>query len=71
MFLLNLFLIGADSSGAVPLGKCLRMFVYRLVLILAIWLGTMLAIVALWFVISAPLSAIGAFFGHKHGVGFV
>ncbi|CAE6449109.1 unnamed protein product, partial [Rhizoctonia solani] len=48
MFLLNLFLIGADSSGAVPL-------------------GTMLAIVALWFVISAPLSAIGSFFGKKHG----
>ncbi|KAF8678423.1 Endomembrane protein 70 [Rhizoctonia solani] len=48
VFLLNLFLIGADSSGAVPL-------------------GTMLAIVGLWFVISAPLSAIGSFFGRKHG----
>ncbi|KAJ1304635.1 hypothetical protein OPQ81_005776 [Rhizoctonia solani] len=48
MFLLNLFLIGADSSGAVPF-------------------TTMLAIVGLWFVISAPLSAIGSFFGKKHG----
>ncbi|KAG9086875.1 hypothetical protein FS749_003307, partial [Ceratobasidium sp. UAMH 11750] len=48
MFLLNLFLIGAGSSGAVPL-------------------GTMVAIVALWFVISAPLSAIGGYFGNKHG----
>ncbi|QRV79231.1 transmembrane 9 superfamily member 1 [Ceratobasidium sp. AG-Ba] len=48
MFLLNLFLIGAGSSGAVPL-------------------GTMLTIVALWFVISAPLSAVGGYFGQKHG----
>ncbi|KAB5592575.1 Endosomal integral membrane protein (P24a) [Ceratobasidium theobromae] len=49
MFLLNLFLIGVNSSGAVPL-------------------GTMIAIVAMWFIISAPLSAIGSFFGKKHGV---
>ena len=30
--------------------------------------GTMLAIVVLWFGISAPLSAIGAYYGSKHGV---
>ncbi|KIY50336.1 hypothetical protein FISHEDRAFT_39632 [Fistulina hepatica ATCC 64428] len=48
VFLLNLFLIVAGSSGAVPF-------------------GTMLTIVFLWFGISAPLSAIGAYFGSKHG----
>ncbi|TFK21965.1 endosomal P24A protein [Coprinopsis marcescibilis] len=48
MFLLNLFLITAGSSGAVPF-------------------GTMVAIVALWFGISSPLSAIGSYFGSKHG----
>ncbi|KAG9103360.1 hypothetical protein FRC06_011307 [Ceratobasidium sp. 370] len=48
MFFLNLFLIGAGSSGAVPL-------------------GTMVTIVVLWFVISAPLSAVGGYFGNKHG----
>ncbi|KAJ7218032.1 Nonaspanin TM9SF, partial [Mycena pura] len=48
VFLLNLFLLGAGSSGAVPF-------------------GTMLLIVLLWFGISAPLSAIGAYVGTKHG----
>jgi transmembrane 9 superfamily protein 2/4 len=48
VFLLNLFLIIAGSSGAVPF-------------------TTMLLIVVLWFGISAPLSAIGAYFGSKHG----
>ncbi|KAL1718886.1 hypothetical protein EV715DRAFT_252107 [Schizophyllum commune] len=48
VFLLNLFLLVAGSSGAVPF-------------------GTMLAIVVLWFGISAPLSAIGAYYGSKHG----
>ncbi|KAI0045275.1 Nonaspanin TM9SF [Auriscalpium vulgare] len=48
VFLLNLFLITAHSSGAVPF-------------------GTMLLIVLLWFGISAPLSAVGAYFGSKHG----
>ncbi|KAJ7647298.1 Nonaspanin TM9SF [Roridomyces roridus] len=48
VFLLNLFLVGAGSSGAVPF-------------------GTMLLIVVLWFGISAPLSAVGAYFGSKHG----
>ncbi|KAJ7287496.1 Nonaspanin TM9SF [Mycena rebaudengoi] len=48
VFLLNLFLLGAGSSGAVPF-------------------GTMLLIVLMWFGISAPLSAIGAYFGSKHG----
>ncbi|KAJ7084421.1 hypothetical protein B0H15DRAFT_396482 [Mycena belliarum] len=48
VFLLNLFLLGAGSSGAVPF-------------------GTMLLIVLLWFGISAPLSAVGAYFGSKHG----
>lgn len=36
-----------------------------------IHLGTMLLIVVLWFGISAPLSAIGAYFGSKHGVRLV
>lgn len=49
VFLLNLFLITAGSSGAVPF-------------------GTLLLIVFLWFGISAPLSAIGSYFGAKHGV---
>ncbi|KAH9059126.1 Nonaspanin TM9SF [Lactarius vividus] len=48
MFLINLFLITANSSGAVPF-------------------GTMLIIVLLWFGISAPLSAIGAYFGARRG----
>ncbi|KAJ7072294.1 hypothetical protein C8F01DRAFT_1243356 [Mycena amicta] len=48
VFLLNLFLLGAGSSGAVPF-------------------GTMLLIVLMWFGISAPLSAIGAYFGSKQG----
>ncbi|KAJ6499265.1 Nonaspanin TM9SF [Mycena sanguinolenta] len=48
VFLLDLFLIGAGSSGAVPF-------------------GTMLFIIILWFGISAPLSAVGAYFGSKHG----
>ncbi|KAI0305469.1 Nonaspanin TM9SF [Multifurca ochricompacta] len=48
VFLLNLFLITAHSSGAVPF-------------------GTMLLIVLLWFGISAPLSAVGAYFGARRG----
>ncbi|KAJ7251464.1 hypothetical protein B0H12DRAFT_1296172 [Mycena haematopus] len=48
VFLLDLFLLGAGSSGAVPF-------------------GTMLLIIVLWYGISAPLSAIGAYFGSKHG----
>ncbi|KAI0281057.1 Endomembrane protein 70-domain-containing protein [Russula aff. rugulosa BPL654] len=48
VFLLNLFLIAAGSSGAVPF-------------------GTLLLIVLLWFGISAPLSAIGAYFGTGRG----
>jgi hypothetical protein len=50
VFLLNLFLIVAGSSGAVPF-------------------GTLLLIVFLWFGISAPLSAVGSYYGAKHGVG--
>lgn len=49
VFLLNLFLIMAGSSGAVPF-------------------GTLLLIVFLWFGISAPLSAVGSYYGAKHGV---
>lgn len=30
--------------------------------------GTLLLIIVLWFGISAPLSAIGSYFGSKHGV---
>ena len=52
VFLLNLFLIAAGSSGAVPF-------------------GTMLFVVLLWFGISAPLSSLGAYFGSKHGVGYL
>ncbi|OCH92293.1 hypothetical protein OBBRIDRAFT_824786 [Obba rivulosa] len=48
VFLLNLFLLAAGSSGAVPF-------------------GTLLLIIVLWFGISAPLSAIGSYFGSKHG----
>ncbi|RDB25385.1 Transmembrane 9 superfamily member 7 [Hypsizygus marmoreus] len=47
-FILNLCLLTAGSSGAVPF-------------------GTMLLIVLLWFGISAPLSAIGSYFGSKKG----
>ncbi|WVQ79502.1 hypothetical protein IAT38_001601 [Cryptococcus sp. DSM 104549] len=46
--LLNLFLITASASGAVPF-------------------GTILAILLLWFLISAPLSVAGYFYGMKHG----
>ncbi|RUS13977.1 Endomembrane protein 70-domain-containing protein, partial [Endogone sp. FLAS-F59071] len=46
LVLLNFFLIGVQSSGAVPF-------------------GTMLAIVGLWFLVSAPLSFIGSYFGFK------
>ncbi|KAJ3528668.1 hypothetical protein NM688_g7964 [Phlebia brevispora] len=48
IFLLNLFLLAAGSSGAVPF-------------------GTMALIVLLWFGISAPLSALGSFYGSRHG----
>ena len=34
----------------------------------AVPFGTMLLIVLLWFGISAPLSAVGSYFGGKHGV---
>lgn len=49
VFLLDLFLVFAGSSGAVPF-------------------GTILLIVVLWFGISAPLTAIGFFYGTRHGV---
>ncbi|TCD69794.1 hypothetical protein EIP91_006107 [Steccherinum ochraceum] len=48
VFFLDLFLLTAGSSGAVPF-------------------GTFLFVVVLWFGISAPLSAVGSFFGSKHG----
>jgi len=48
VFMLDLFLITAGSSGAVPF-------------------GTFLFVVILWFGISAPLSAVGSYFGAKHG----
>jgi len=48
IFLLNLLLLTAGSSGAVPF-------------------GTMALIALLWFGISAPLSAIGSYYGSKHG----
>ncbi|KAF9570378.1 hypothetical protein EC968_001879 [Mortierella alpina] len=43
---LNFFLIGANSSGAVPF-------------------GTMLGLVALWFLVSTPLSVIGSYLGFQ------
>ncbi|KAF9303274.1 hypothetical protein BGZ74_004074 [Mortierella antarctica] len=43
---LNFFLIGANSSGAVPF-------------------GTMVGIVAMWFLISTPLSVIGSYLGFQ------
>lgn len=46
--LLNFFLIGGGSSGAVPF-------------------GTFLSIIALWFLISAPLTVAGAVYGLKKG----
>ncbi|KAI0690896.1 Nonaspanin TM9SF [Cytidiella melzeri] len=48
IFLLNMLLLTAGSSGAVPF-------------------GTMATIVLLWFGISAPLSAVGSYYGSKHG----
>lgn len=50
VFFLNLFLVFAGSSGAVPF-------------------GTILLIVVLWYGISAPLTAIGFFYGTRQGVG--
>ncbi|KAJ1336522.1 hypothetical protein BSLG_007306 [Batrachochytrium salamandrivorans] len=44
--ILNFFLVGAKSSGAVPF-------------------GTMFALIALWFLVSAPLCLFGAYFGFK------
>jgi len=62
-----MFLIAANSSGAVPFGEsalmpssCRRNYI-RL-------LGTLLLIVLLWFGISAPLSSVGAYFGSRTGV---
>ena len=46
-FLLNLFVWGRGSSGAVPI-------------------TTMLAIIAIWFMISFPLSVAGGWLGFKH-----
>lgn len=46
--LLNFFLIGGGSSGAVPF-------------------GTFLSIIALWFLISAPLTVAGSVYGMKKG----
>ncbi|KAF8980309.1 hypothetical protein BGZ46_004384 [Entomortierella lignicola] len=43
---LNFFLIGANSSGAVPF-------------------GTMLGLIALWFLVSTPLSVIGSYLGFQ------
>lgn len=71
VFLLNLFLIIAGSSGAVPFGE--RFPIYCLHWVASVThrfidTGTMLLIALLWFGISAPLSSIGAYFGSKHGV---
>ncbi|KAJ3285291.1 hypothetical protein HK104_009567 [Borealophlyctis nickersoniae] len=44
--ILNFFLVGAKSSGAVPF-------------------GTMFALFSMWFLVSAPLCFVGAYFGFK------
>ncbi|KAJ3024200.1 hypothetical protein HKX48_004473 [Thoreauomyces humboldtii] len=44
--ILNFFLIGAKSSGAVPF-------------------GTLFALISMWFLVSAPLCFLGAYFGYK------
>ncbi|KAJ3130179.1 hypothetical protein HK098_005426 [Nowakowskiella sp. JEL0407] len=44
--ILNFFLVGSNSSGAVPF-------------------GTMFALIVMWFLISAPLCLVGAYFGFK------
>ena len=69
VFLLDLFLITAGSSGAVPFGKgsCPSRICHDT----QILLGTFLFVVILWFGISAPLSAVGSYFGSKHGVSSV
>ena len=67
VFLLNFFLLIAGSSGAVPFGKEVSLVPSKF-LTLTGMLGTMLTIIVLWFGISAPLSAVGSFFGSKHGV---
>ncbi|KAF5370602.1 hypothetical protein D9758_002042 [Tetrapyrgos nigripes] len=64
VFLLNFFLIVAGSSGAVPFGM---IACPPKVAILKLSAGTLLLIIVLWYGISAPLSAIGAYFGSKHG----
>jgi transmembrane 9 superfamily protein 2/4 len=48
IFLLDLFLISAGSSGAIPF-------------------GTILAVIALWFLISVPLTVAGVWLGLRHG----
>jgi len=69
IFLLNLCLIIADSSGAVPFGRIPQSFEMQRSHFAGVT-GTMLLLVVLWFGISAPLSAIGAYFGSNHGVHF-
>ena len=68
MFLLNLLLITAGSSGAVPFGMPRFSLISVFHIHLSTITGTMLLIALLWFGISAPLSAIGSYFGSKHGV---
>ena len=60
LFLLNLFLIGTGSSGAVPFGT-------PRVRCRADAQGTMLAILALWFVVSVPLTVVGAVLALRAG----
>ena len=66
VFLLNMFLILAHSSGAVPFGE--HSWISSSYLRYIRVAGTLLLIVLLWFGISAPLSAIGAYFGSRRGV---
>ncbi|KAG9120329.1 hypothetical protein FRC07_004215, partial [Ceratobasidium sp. 392] len=62
---------GTDQKkNAFLTATVLPAFVFSVMFLLNLFLigaGTMIAIVALWFVISAPLSAIGGYFGNKHG----
>lgn len=66
VFFLNFFLLTAGSSGAVPFGRFfLSLLTCTCIYVVA---GTLLLIIILWFGISAPLSAVGSYFGSKSGV---
>lgn len=65
-FVLNLFVWGKKSSGAVPFGTLVGKFIVRVAYSLsrASVLGQV-ALLVLWFGISVPLVYIGSYFGFK------